>query len=177
MQTNNFLIIKDVIIAIAAFSGMGLGFYNLWNEQNKKKVKLKVIPKSVLQSGTNSVGQNMILTSSNEFNINNTQDEFAIEIINLSTFPVVIDEVGFNISGTKARMSLPVPVLHDNNKEWPRKLESREAVTVYSSLRELLSTPSLSKVSNAFAKTSCGHSGTGKTEALSQLINYVNNKA
>ncbi len=66
-------------------------------------------------------------------------------------------------------MSISVPVLGDQG-EWPRKLEPREAVTVYGRLQEILLSPDIKNVSFAFAKTTCNHIEKGRTEALKQLV-------
>lgn len=161
--------LKDIIIAVAAFVGMGLGLYNLWNEKNKEKVKLRVVPKAVVHKGRNSVGQEMVLTSENEFDSKRSHGLFGIEVVNLSKFPVVIDNVGFLVKGEKNRMSLPIPILGDQGP-WPRKLEARESVTVYGNLKDMISSPGMPKVHSAFAKTSCGHMGKGSTQALKQLV-------
>src|SRR6266508_2546298 len=149
---------KEIVVSVAAFVGMGLGLYNLWNEKNKEKVKLKVVPKAIMDKKRTSVGQEMVVTSQNEFNIKRSHGLFGIEVVNLSAFPVVIEQVGFLIKGQKDRMSLPLPIIGDRGP-WPRKLEPRSSVTVYGNVTEMLSSPNLPKVRSAFAETSCGHIG------------------
>jgi hypothetical protein len=170
-QFDSFMLIKDAVIAVAACTGMGLGFYNLWREHRKEKVKLTIVPKSVVQQGINTHGHEFIYASENEFK--QLSELFAIEVINLSQFSVVIDEVGFFIKGTKCRMSVPNPIIMDQ-ESWPRKLEPRQSVTVYCSLKHLLSLPNTQKIWAAFAKTSCKHIGRGQTKALKQLVQFAN---
>lgn len=95
--TNIILIVKDIIIGIAAFVGMGFGIYNFFRDKSKEKVKLKVIPKSVVGRGTSSSGQEFVRTSQDDFPKDYLSDIFAIEVINYSDFPVIVDEVGFFI--------------------------------------------------------------------------------
>ncbi len=171
VQFDSFMLIKDAVIAVTALIGMGLGFYNLWREHRKQKVKLRVIPKSVVQQGINTQGREFIYFSENEFK--QTSERFAIEVINLSQFSVVIDEVGFFMKGTKCRMSVLNPITMDQ-ESWPRKLEPRQSVTVYCSLKHLLSLPNTQKIWAAFAKTSCEHIGRGHTKALKQLVQFAN---
>ena len=108
--------IKDTIIALAAFIGMGLGFYNLWSEKQKNKVKLEVIPKSVKDKEHHIDGQQLTLTTTNEFNINNSHGLYAFEVINHSGFNITVSEIGFLNSKGNDRASIPSPVIYDGGK-------------------------------------------------------------
>jgi hypothetical protein len=55
---------------------------------------------------------------------------FSIEVTNLSEFAVTIQEVGILYEGTKKPGTLLSPILLDGGT-WPRRLESRMAVSVY----------------------------------------------
>jgi hypothetical protein len=172
--TSIILIVKDVTIGIAAFVGMGFGIYNFFRDKSKEKVKLKVIPKSVIGRGTSSSGQEFIRTSQDDFPKDYISDIFAIEVINFSDFPVTVNEVGFLIKGTDKRFSLPMPIIPDQ-KEWPRKLEKRESVTVYGDLQGLLSASNIKNVEYAFARTSCNSFGKGTNNALKELVIFSKN--
>ena len=167
------LILKDIVTSLAAFVGMSLGIYNFLKERDKEKVKLRVIPKSVKQKAVDPLG-NIIgyMTSENEIKDNNPQDFFAINVVNISRFAVTITEVGFFVSGTKQRISCPRPIL-DTQEKLPKKLEPRESLTAYVDLQSILSSTNIRNVYCAFAKTSCDHIETGKTQALKQLIQYA----
>ena len=167
---------KDIIIAIAAFSGMGLSFYNLWNEKQKDKVKLTVIPKSIKQHGITNNGNEFFITTSNEFDVKNSGGYYALEVINLSKFDVTIDQVGFLNTETNKIDTTPQPIFMDNSK-WPRKLKPREGFTLYAKLENILKTPHLSSIYSAFAKTTCGHIGEGTSESLSHLVKYSQENA
>jgi len=167
--TSLILIVKDVTIGVAAFVGMGFGIYNFFRDKSKEKVRLKVIPKSVIGRGTSSSGQEFVKTSQDKFPENYIPDVFAIEVINFSDFPVIVDEVGFFQKGTDKRFSLPMPILPDQ-REWPRKLEKRESVTVYGDLQSMLSSSDIEKVEYAFARTTCNSFGKGTSNALKGLV-------
>lgn len=169
---DNILIVKDTLIGLAAFVGMGLGIYNLFRERSKGKVKLKVIPKAVTGEGTSSSGQRAVRTSESDFPTDYIHELFAIEVINLSEFPVVIDEVGLFLKGTDRRLSLPIPIVGDKKIEWPKKLERRESIVLYSSMKNLLSLPDLQRAKCAFARTSCNSFGKGTSGALNGLIKF-----
>ncbi len=59
---------------------------------------------------------------------------FSIEVVNLSNFALTISEAGFTIDNRMAqkgrRAAVVQPIVIDG-KAWPRRLEAREAVSVY----------------------------------------------
>jgi len=173
IQIDNLAYIKDIVVTIAAFVGMGLGCYNFWNEKNKEKVNIKVTPKSVLRKNLDSNANEIICTSENEFKIENEPNLFVIEIVNLSKFPIRISQVGFLVTGTEKRLSILPDSKLGNNFEWPKKLDVREAVTVYLPLKDIIEFQDLSKICCAFAETECGHIGSGTTTALKQLTSFI----
>jgi hypothetical protein len=85
-----------------------------------------------------------------------------IEVVNLSSFPVTIAEVGYTLP-SKRRVTIVNPILFDS-KGWPRRLEPREAVTAYVDVSVL--PPEIRK---AFARTDCGVTRFGSTAALDDL--------
>lgn len=162
--------ITEVVTAVAAFVGMGLGLYNLVIERSKRKVKVQIIPKAVIRRVNDPFTQlEGIVTSSNEFDPVHIDEYFAIEAINLSTFPIVIDSIGFRVSGKTERMEIVRPVVLDGGK-WPRKLEPRESVTFYASLAQILCDPGSASIKCAFAETSCGVLCKGTSGALRGLV-------
>jgi hypothetical protein len=152
---------------------MALGIYNFWIERSKRKVKILVQPKAVMRRVRNAVtGAEGVLTSTNEFSREALDEYFAIEAVNLSSFPVTIDNVGFEVLKQDRRMVIVQPVLMDNGK-WPRKLEQRESVTVYGLLHQILNDPDAPNIKNAFVETSCGAICRGTSGALRGLIKYA----
>jgi len=168
--------IIDIIVALAAFAGMGLGFYNLWSEKQKNKVKLEVIPKSVKDKDQNSDGRQLILTTSNEFNIEDSHGLYSFEVINFSKFDVTVSEIGFLNSKGNDRASIPTPIFYDE-KKWPRKLAPRESVTLYADLSSILKMKNVAHVNSAFAITTCKHMEKGTSESLIQLVRYAKKHA
>ncbi len=168
-----FKSISEIITIIAAFLGMGLGIYNLLIERSKRKVKIKVKPRAVTKRFRNSLtGESGVITSPDEFNCTIVDEYFAVEAINLSNFPVVVDNVGFEVQGQKRRMVIVQPILFDNGK-WPRKLGQRESVTIYGLLQDILNYPQSSKIKNAFVETSCDGIFRGTSAALTGLVNHI----
>lgn len=105
--------IFNVITFAIAVLGAILGVINTWHAIDKSRVKLRVIPKHAIPVG----GMDNRLT-------------FCIEVINLSSFAVTIDEAGVFLQGSQNRLAYTNPITNDNGS-WPRRLEPRSAVTVY----------------------------------------------
>jgi len=158
--------VKDIAIALAAFIGMGLGIFNFFNERRKERVKLKVVPKTVVQRSGD-----LSLSSTREFNPGRNAGLFGMEVVNRSHFPVVLKQIGFLKSGTDRRMTIVKPIVDDGEK-WPRKLGPRESVSVYGNLDEMINTGALHLIKKAYAETACGHIATGRNQALKELIRF-----
>lgn len=160
---------KDLIVALAAFIGMALGIYNFFKERRKEKVRLKIIPKSVVQiiKGV----QRHSLTTTSEFNPSKNAGLFGMDIVNMSQFAVTIKQAGFIRKGTDNRLTIVIPIVEDG-KEWPRKLEPRESVSIYGNLQELINSNSLHLIKGAYAETACGHIGKGNSGALKDLVSF-----
>lgn len=137
---------KDFLTLGAAVLGAGLGIMNTWNTMSARRVRLKMLPAHAMApSGA-------IL--------------FSIEVINLSTFPVTVKEVGLDLPGDPGRGAVGMPILPDG-KPWPRRLEAREAVTVLCD--PLASFPAGTRVGKAYARLASGEERRGSSPALRQL--------
>ena len=113
----NFSLLKEIIIGVSALVGMSLGVYNLIHSINKEKVRLKIIPKSVMgETRVTETGAKGLILAANDFS--NKNHLFAFEIINKSNFSVIVDEIGFKIKGKKSRMIIPAPFLGDNGEAY-----------------------------------------------------------
>lgn len=147
----NFSLVQAITLSVAVL-GAVLGIINTWQGLDKNRLKLRVVPKHAIPVG----GVNPKLT-------------FCIEVTNLSTFPVTVSDVGVFYTGTDERGSIIQPVLSDGGT-WPRRLEPRSSVTIYS---QKPSSKADRKISCAYAKTDCGHTKTGTSPALKQIANEV----
>jgi hypothetical protein len=143
----SFTFAQAVTLSVAVL-GAVLGIINTWQAMDRTRLKLKVTPKHAIPLG----GVNPNLT-------------FCIEVTNLSTFPVTVCDVGVFYKATDARGSITEPILSDEGA-WPRRLEPRSSVTVYS--QKPRSTAER-KIRCAFATTQCGYTRTGTTPALKQI--------
>jgi len=136
-------------LAIAAV-GAVLGVINTWRAVDQNRVKLKVVPAHAIPYG--GAPQNL---------------RFCIEVTNLSQVAVTVAEVGFLFHGTDKHASIVSPVFGDHGP-WPRRLEPRSSVTIYS---ELPRSSNGHKIRCAFARTQCGRIKTGSSPALRQIAN------
>src|SRR5579863_1522587 len=143
---------KDYLTMTAAMVGAVLGILNMWNTINQRRVRLRVTPKHTISLPDGGRG-------------------FAIEVINLSAFPVTVDEVGFEIAGRgvakRARAVVAYPDLPDR-KPWPRRLEPREEVSAHLNVAHL-AVHRGKKIGRAYATTVCDGTRYGNSPALDQL--------
>lgn len=143
-----------VTLAIAVL-GAVLGVINTWNTLSNRRVRLRVRP---LWS----------ITATGRF--------VAIEVTNLSAFPVTVSDVGmlYRRPWSKApeRMTITAPKFSDDGG-WPRKLNSREQVTAYFHPTHL---PRGRRLWGVYARTICGEIAHGRSPALKQLIDILEGK-
>ena len=92
---------------------------------------------------------------------------YCIEVVNLSSFPVTISEVGFcRIGATGKTRHVPInkPIV---SGDWPKRLQSREAVSISFDPREAIRTRE--KNINVYASTSCGKIVDGSIQAFKRF--------
>ena len=140
---------QAVTLAIAAV-GAVLGIINLWRAIDQNRVKLKVVPAHAIPYG--GAPQNI---------------RFCVQVTNLSQFAVTIDDAGVFFHGTNRRGSIVTPVFADNGP-WPRRLEPRSSLSIYS---ELPRSSTGHKIKCAYARTQCGRTKTGTSPALKEIAN------
>lgn len=125
--------LESIITFSLSVLGTGLGILNYWRDASKDKVRLKVIPKRVVASGSADPRINI-----------------GIEIINMSTFPLTICESGFVSREKKKRLAIIQPITA-NNETYPIRLEPRTAITIYAILEDV----DAIMTECAYASTSC----------------------
>jgi hypothetical protein len=137
-----------IFTIICAVIGAVLGIINTWYAFIQRRVRLRVVPKlASLMSHAGQFGPDM----------------GGIEVINLSTFPVTVSEVGFTINGDPRKnpcAAIIQPIVQDGGP-WPRRLDARVSVTVYFQLHLLRQ----HKIKKIYAMTDCGNVGFGESQA------------
>jgi hypothetical protein len=151
---------EQLTLGLAAV-GAVLGVINTWHQINQGRVKLRVIPRSAVRAGNGAFA-----TSMNRHLSDGSTP--CIEVVNLSSFPVTVTEVGYTIPGDAHRVACPNPVVIDS-KPWPRRLEPRESVTAYIDLNRVKDT----RIGKAYAHTDCGVTRFGNSPALKQMKEYL----
>lgn len=144
----------DSITLVTAFAGLifgvvgaTLGVFNTWREWSRDKVRVKIIPQII--HGDNYDGN------------------FSIEVINLSSFPITIKEIGF--LARKAGTRLPFLNFEIINYELPHRLEPRGSINPILLLRAN-DQKTVRRLRCAYADTSCGLRFTGTSGALKQSV-------
>ncbi|HUU86110.1 MAG TPA: hypothetical protein VM243_21645 [Phycisphaerae bacterium] len=144
-----------IIGALLGAIGTGLGVITTWDLLSKNRVKLRVTPKAawVNRDGT-------VLTAAApapagyDPSGGRPPNQFAIHVVNLSSFAVTISEVGLGRRDGGLRTVFAFPELSDG-RSWPVRLESREAVTAFCDPPPTpLPSPLRDRV--AYAATDCG---------------------
>jgi len=141
--------LKDVITISIAALGAVLGIINTWHALDQRRVRLRVVPKIAFAPG-GEFGETM----------------GCIEVVNLSSFPVSISEIGFTIDGDPRkhrRLAILEPLTPDR-QPIARTLEARHGVTGYFSLNRM--EPSIQK---AYVRTECGEVAYGSSPAMKQI--------
>src|ERR1051326_1701245 len=133
---------QALTLALAAV-GAVLGVINTLHGLDKSRVKLKVTPQHAISVGGAD-----------------SRIEFCIEVINLSAFAVTVRDVGVLYHGTDALGSIASPPFLIDGGPWPRRLEPRSAVTLYSPRPQSWNGE---RVKCAYAQTECGHMKTGNS--------------
>lgn len=148
----------QVVTSCVAVVGAILGLINTWHNLSKDDLRLKIVPANCLL---------FRMGVKNEWTL-------SIDVINLSSFPVTVEEVGLRLrSGDK----LVIPATPTTNgKGLPQRLEPREALTIMFD-SSISANPKLADVRKAYARCQCGSLRYGSGPALKQLINNAKSKS
>ncbi|RQS22453.1 MULTISPECIES: hypothetical protein [unclassified Burkholderia] len=154
--------LKDWITGGTAVTGAVLGLFNLWRQMSTDRVKLRVSPAIVIDRGPTHV----LTHSSITIDPTSVPEyvQLSVEVLNLSTFPVTIEEIGMT-THSPGRMVFAGAHTSDN-KPLPLRLESREAIKLYT---KSYLTSEFAQGVDVFAETVCGHRQLGKSPAIESL--------
>lgn len=133
-----------------ALLGAALGVMNTWNTISQRRVRLRVRPAHAIAFPQG-------------------HHQFSIEVLNLSNFAVTVEEVGFTLRKREPfgdHLVITSPQIFDG-KPWPRRLESREAVSVYFAVEPMLKRAG--NLDKAYVRTACGEHIRGDSPALRQI--------
>ena len=135
---------QQVITLGIAGLGAVLGVMNTWQARRRDRLRLRVRPI--------------------HFSTTAGEQGHGIEVINLSTFAVTVEEIGFTMASGRAdkgqRLAIVRPILSDGGP-WPRRLEARGSVTAYFDLGT-----EAAQAGRAYARTACGEIAYGPRLAI-----------
>lgn len=132
----------NTVTTVLASIGAVLGFINTCNALERQRVLLRITPSYfVLQGGELHV---------------------AIEVLNLSPFPVTISEIGFEVKGGNKCIHTGKLT---NGKLLPSRLESRDEITAIFPCSLI----PVKHIQKAFGRTICGHKFVGDSPALKEI--------
>ncbi len=135
-----------------ALLGAVLGVVNTWRTLSRDRLRLRVrLVLAIIGSGQH-------------------QHRVGIEVTNLSTFPVTLNEVGLHAKGSKSRaVFIPLEVSGESDS-LPCRLEPRTQVTAYI-LRQAVKVGV--PYTSAYARTACGFEATHRQK---KLLAYVSER-
>lgn len=144
----------EITIFAVALLGAVLGIVNFWYSQQSRRVRIRVIPKLAFDvAGVrytcrewNKYAQRLQDDSANK--------QWMIDVVNLSSFGVTIDEIGFSDRTEAGTFAMVHPEI-SRGKTWPVRLRPREKAVFYSTDGALLPQQVWAHP-HAYAKTDCG---------------------
>lgn len=164
--------VLDIIVAIAAVGGLLLGVYNTVHQQLKTKIRMRVKPRwhewqmmEEITIGGKGTGHNY--PTGEEYRV------LGIEIINLSSFPVSIVEIGFMLND-----SMPFAVPPMNESKLPILMGAHSSIIACPRVKQLSQAVHLSnkEISFCYVKTATDLMFKGKGPELSEFESLLANK-
>lgn len=97
-----------------------------------------------------------------------------VTVVNLSSFPLTVDRVGFFMRGTRRHLQLPRPLLVDGG-DLPKRLEARASFAVLVPVLDF-EEELVGVLSCAYVGTACGLTVTGSGRAVRELVKLATAK-
>jgi hypothetical protein len=156
--------------AITGVLGFGLGLWNAWVTWRENRIRLRVVPVTLLSFPLAGGKVNPISF------VKNSKGEavariWGIEVINEGS-PVKIKEVGYLLCGTDDRAAI-MHQLPAYQVTLPHQLERHDSVAIYADMFEEDGLPTgfenLAKFKCAYTRTTSGKQFTGTNDLLKEL--------
>jgi len=150
MPYDKITLIAAIVGVAGGVTGTVLGIINTWRQIRGDRVRIRVIPAHAILTGR----------------IENAPWNFVIEAVNLSEFPVYVEDVGFLLGNGKRATIAPMPGLEPHGA-LPVRLEPRASYSKFFKIdRAMLQ---WRKVKFAYVSTKCGITARGSSAALKQI--------
>ncbi len=144
-----------IIGALTGVAGTVMGVITTYDLFNKNRVKLRVTPKvGWVDKRGRALTAAVPMAAESDPVRGQPPNRLAIRVVNLSAFPVSVDDVGFGPIDGPSRFTIPFPELPEGIS-WPVRLESRQAVTAFCKIKNTERLGALKKPV-AYAQTDCG---------------------
>ena len=167
--------LAPIIGGVVGMVGAVLGIFNTWVAHSRNRVRLRVVPGVEWRDEVQGLSVITINDYVAEKRWNGQPPRWiGIEIINLSTFAVTIDDVGFGrYEGLRASITKPIV---NPQRTMPVRLESRESTRITAPANQVFGEDTLVQ-QLAYARTACGKVVYGRSPALQRLFMTLLNKA
>jgi hypothetical protein len=126
-------VIVAVVGAVTGLSGVAIAYLAYRRETERDRVHARI-------SVMNAIARTPV----------GLEDYLAIEVVNLSTFPITLSQIGF---ASDSMTFLPPP----SHWQTPCRLDARSSVAVHYPLSAVTDTKQFAKARIAFVRTQCGH--------------------
>jgi hypothetical protein len=140
--------LQAVTLAIAV-TGAVLGIINTWRSLNNDRVRVR-------------------LSASHGFGMGGSHC-IVLTVVNLSTFPVTITQMGFDRNDGPNHMQIPVPMF-TRREALPIRLEPRTSCTAFVPL-VAMEKAQLAAIDRAYVNTACGRKVTSGRAVCHQVAN------
>ena len=162
----------DLITRTAAALGASLGLFNSWQNWRHHRVRIRVTPITVTVKRT-------VARDSHGGEITQPFLSPGVAIVNLSSFPVTLEEVGYELKAGEtyrlSRIDAPArwstmgsPIL----EELPKRLEARSSIRL-SWWDEDEQSLKGKRINRAYARTACGTLSHGRNRTLRKMASRL----
>ena len=166
-----------ILAVITGLFGTVAGLYNTWYSWSKDQVKLRVTPK--LRWVVNNIEWTLEIDNSEFLNLDQHLSEqnvlqFSVEVVNLSTFPITITEVGIGKGKGKNGNNCLTDLKID--RVLPQIIKSRDSFTFKYGLNNLETFPQKHHRHCCFVRTACGKTFWGTSSILKTISQKLSRK-
>ena len=143
--------LKDILTTTMAAVGAVLGIFNAWRAWSSDRIRVRVSISNVIAfpGGERAIG---------------------IEVVNLSSFPLTITNLGFERLDSSSHLQITSPIFTGADQRLPFRLESRTAFTVLQPSAAGEIPIELKNVGRAYVSTACGHRALSKRAVGRHLV-------
>ncbi len=162
--------IINIVVAVTSIAGVILAIYSILLNKRRDKTVIEIIPQAYMGRMINSTaGKYGSLLAHNDFNPN--AEYFAFTVINKSFFPVIINELGFELKG-KGKMIVPIPI-EESGTGFPSELSAKSSKVFFTLSKLLIIMAKEREVGRVYVKTACDEVFYGRSLALRKLKKYA----